>query len=597
MADQDVPIGYLLRTVRTVVWTTALVLGALAVSLALPGGRRDVRSLTALVGAAALLTAGAAALPWHRILRRTLGRWVFYGWTGSYIALVSAAVAVDGGGRSSLVFLYALSVVFAAMVYRPAAQAVFAGLTVVSYMVALASAGWETMSPARTFTNVAGLGALWLFGSFLSREVAANIDDASKTRRESERRAELLAIVARAARSVSALESGQVLEAVVQGATTLGLESANLALFDEIEGTYSVAHGIGLPADYVEAEHSATAGMPGLVRRQRETVVVDDYANHPNAVPTLRSQGFRAAIATPVWVHGRLTAALVGGTRERREITAEETEAFELLAALAGRALENVRAFEDERRTVERMAELDRMKGDFLSNVSHELRTPLTAISGMGMTLEHQWEAIDEDVRRELLSRLNANARTLDRIIGNLLDYSRLEAGRMELHMEGVPVDDLLEQVVGRLRTLFGTHPLSVEAQPGLAVNGDPLLLDRVVENLLSNAVKHTPPGTAVTLKARREAGQILVLVADDGPGIPPEEQRHLGDRFFRGRDPTARRTRGTGLGLALVREILRLHGADLEVDSALGRGTSFGFRLQPAVEASERSTSGASSV
>jgi signal transduction histidine kinase len=128
-------------------------------------------------------------------------------------------------------------------------------------------------------------------------------------------------------------------------------------------------------------------------------------------------------------------------------------------------------------------------------------------------------------------------------------------------------------------------------------VNGDPLLLDRVVENLLSNAVKHTPPGTPVTLRARWEAGQILALVADDGPGISPEEQRHLGDRFFRGRDSTARRTRGTGLGLALVREILRLHGADLEVDSALGKGTSFGFRLQPAVESSEPSTSGATSV
>jgi K+-sensing histidine kinase KdpD len=439
----------------------------------------------------------------------------------SSIALISLAVALDGGGQSPLVFLYALPVVFLAIAYH---------------------------------------------------RLAAQVQGTAEARRESERRAELLATVARTARSVSALETDEVLQAVVRGVTTLGLESANLALFDEVDGTYRVAHGIGLPEEYVESAHPATAGMPGLVRARRETVVVDDYAGHPNAIPSLRDRGFRAAIATPVWAHGRLTAALVAGTRHRREVAPEETEAFELLAALAGRALENARAFEDERRTVERMSELDRLKGDFLSNVSHELRTPLTAISGMGLTLEQQWDGLDEEIRRELLARLNANARTLDRIIGNLLDYSRLEAGRMEIRMEPVRVDDLLEQVSGRLRTLFAAHPLSVEIERGLVVRADPLLLDR-------------------------EAGQVVVAVTDSGPGIPPEEQRHLGDRFFRGRDPTEQRTRGTGLGLALVREVLRLHGADLEIDSAPGRGARFAFRQPQAAEVSAASASGAASA
>jgi signal transduction histidine kinase len=438
---------------------------------------------------------------------------------------------------------------------------------------------------------VASLAATAIFAWIAYRWGAAG------ARREFERRAELLATVARTARSVSALETDEVLEAVVRGATTLGLESTNLALFEEMDGTYRVAHGIGLPEEYVESSHPASAGMPGLVRARRETVVVDDYAGHPNAVPSLRGEGFRAAIATPVWVHGRLTAALVGGSRHRRDVAPEEVEAFELLAALAGRALENARAFEDERRTVERMSELDRMKGDFLSNVSHELRTPLTAISGMGMTLEQQWDALDEETRHELLARLNANARTLDRIVGNLLDYSRLEAGRMEIRMEPVRVDELLNQVSGRLEMLFATHPLSVETERGLVVRADPILLDRVVENLLSNAVKHTPAGTEVALRAHREAGQVVVAVLDTGPGIPPEEQRHLGDRFFRGRNPKEQRTRGTGLGLALVREVLRLHGADLEIDSAPGRGARFGFRLPQAAEVRAASASNAASA
>jgi K+-sensing histidine kinase KdpD len=493
MPDRHPLVGHRLRTVRVVVWTAALALGALTVFLTLSGDDPDPAGLAVLATATVMLTAVAA------------------------------------------------------VVFR------------------------------------------------LSRQVSAQMDAAEEARQESEHRAELLATVARTARGVSALESTEVLQAVVEGATTFGLESANLAVFDEIEGTYRVAYGIGLPQEYIEGVHPASAGIPGLVRSKRETVVLDDYANHPNAIPSLRSRGFRAAMATPVWVHGRLTAALDGGTRDRSDFSPEEVEAFELLAALAGRALENVRAFEDERRTVERMEELDRMRGDFLSKVSHELRTPLTAISGMGLTLEQQWDDIDEDIRRELLTRLNANARTLDRIIANLLDYSRLEAGRMDVRMEPVRVEELLEQVVGRLHTLFGTHPLAVEAERGLVVNGDPLLLDRVIENLLSNAVKHTPPGTTVTLEARREAGQVTVGVADDGPGIPPEEQRRLGDRFFRGRDSTARRTRGTGLGLALVREILRLHGSELEVDSTVGRGTRFGFRL--AAPAGSGSAPGAASM
>jgi signal transduction histidine kinase len=419
---------------------------------------------------------------------------------------------------------------------------------------------------------------------------------ASAARKESDRRAELLATVARTARRVSSLEADEVLKAVVSGATTLGLEAANLALFDDLEGVYRVAHEIGLPREYVDSVHPIDAGMAGLVRAGRETVVVDDYVDHPNAIPVLRAQGFRAVIATPVWVHGRLTAALVGGTRKRREVTAEEVEAFELLAAVAGRALENARAFEDERRTAERLAELDRLKGDFLSNVSHELRTPLTAVSGMGLTLEQQWDHLDDDLRRELLSRLNANARTLDRIIGNLLDYSRLEAGRMDIRKEPVRVDELLDHAVGRLRPLFSAHPLSVDAERGIVVLADPLLLDRVIENLLSNAAKHTPPGTEVSVEVHRRAGQAVVTVADTGPGIPPEEQRRLGDRFFRGRD-TARRTRGTGLGLALVREVLRLHGADLEVESAVGAGTRFSFRLPVEVDTPTASPSGAASA
>jgi signal transduction histidine kinase len=212
--------------------------------------------------------------------------------------------------------------------------------------------------------------------------------------------------------------------------------------------------------------------------------------------------------------------------------------------------------------------------------MSHELRTPLTAIEGIGMTLERHWATLDEKVVREFLGHLNANATSLHQIITTLLDFSRIEAGRLDLDIQDVPVHDWLESLLGRLRAVTKSHTVSLLAPPTVVVRADPILMDRVVENLLSNAVKHTPEGTRVTLTATSRDGRATISVSDDGPGIPETELPHLGDRFFRGGDPATRHTRGTGLGLAFVREILRLHGTDLEIESEPGKGSRFWFEL-----------------
>jgi two-component system phosphate regulon sensor histidine kinase PhoR len=122
-----------------------------------------------------------------------------------------------------------------------------------------------------------------------------------------------------------------------------------------------------------------------------------------------------------------------------------------------------------------------------------------------------------------------------------------------------------------------------VDVAEGLSVGADPMLLERVLENLLSNAVKHTPEDTGIEVSARRLDRGVEIGVADDGPGIPSNELRYLGDRFFRGGDPNTRQTRGTGLGLAVVREILKLHDSALEIESEEAVGSRFSFVL-PAV-------------
>jgi signal transduction histidine kinase len=271
---------------------------------------------------------------------------------------------------------------------------------------------------------------------------------------------------------------------------------------------------------------------------------------------------------------------LVGGSRSDREIRAEELEAFELLARQAEVAEGNVRRFEDERRMVERLAELDRLKREFIANVSHELRTPLTVIQGMGKTVASRWREMDEDTRQELLSRSNRNADVLAATINTLLDFSQLEAGRLDARPEDFDIGELVQRSFDRLSSLFGARQVTLSVDKGLVVRADPRLIERVIDNLVSNAAKHTPDSAHVTVSASAEDGAARVAVSDDGPGIPPADLEHLGERFFRGGDVVARRTRGAGLGLAFARQVVELHGQKLEIASEPGRGSTFAFRV-----------------
>jgi signal transduction histidine kinase len=182
-------------------------------------------------------------------------------------------------------------------------------------------------------------------------------------------------------------------------------------------------------------------------------------------------------------------------------------------------------------------------------------------------------------MRLELLKAMNRNAQALDGLIASLLDFARLGAAGQNVARQPTDVGALAVQVAMRLAPLFKERPLEVLAEELLLVEADQGLIERVIENLLSNAAKHTPAGTQVLLSARSDDGTALVAVQDDGSGIPEEEVFHLGERFFRGGDLNAR-TKGLGLGLALSGEILELHGSALEIETKVGVGSTFAFRL-----------------
>ena len=569
------------RTVRMGIRATLLIAAGLAVIPFLPGEPITHPTIYwVLLGTTIVGTGVVAALPWDRLLLEPAGEVLLYAWSVLDIALISGFVAITGGGDTPFLLIYTLTTVFFAASYPRRGQYGLFALTAIAYLVA-ASIGADGVLVADAAVVVATLGVAAYMTGFVSRQLLTQVAESYAARQEADHRAELLARAGEAARTISSLDPDEVLDAVVDAAAGLGFEAANIDLFDEMEQTYQVVHPRGLPDDYVDdAVYAADHGMPGLVREERATITVDDYSRYDKAIPILVESGFRAVIAAPVWAQGRLAAVLVAGTRRARRIAPSEVEAFDLLAAQAGRALENAAQFTSELRTIERLAELDRLKSDFVANASHELRTPLTVISGLAQTMDDRWDHLDDAQRRKLFERVRANARALEDIVGTLLDFSRLERGRSEADQRTFDVADLVRRVVDRVRPVGESHHLEVTTAETLRVEADPVLLERVIENLIVNAFTHTPAGTRVQVQAVEEDGMARIAVSDDGPGVDSVEQGHLGERFFRGGDVHTRPTRGLGLGLAMASEILQMHRSSLEIDSVLGEGSTFGFRL-----------------
>jgi signal transduction histidine kinase len=578
-AQTEPLVSYRLGAVRTGLQATVLALLLLILFRLLPGhGTIHDVAYVAVIVSASLGAIGVLLLPWKRLFTTDLGVKTLYAWSVLDILLITLAVGFTGGGQSEMFVLYALTTVFFGAAYPPRGQVALLLFTFACYLGVLLLTGWD-ISAATVFFRCGVLAIVALLVSFLAAQLLGHIDSLQQERYRAERWATVLSEVAASARQMT-LDKDAVMASFVDSVIGLGFDAAAVCMFDHETETFVATHPRGLPDDYVMATHSATGDVPGLVRATGEAVILDEAHTAPEDVAQpLLDAGFHALIASPVWLDGWLAGALLGARRDGRAIPEAEAEAFQLLAGQVGLAVENAQRFEETLHTVERLEELDRLKDDFLATASHEIRTPLTVIMGSGTTLEQRWADLDDAVRLQLLKAMNRNAKALDGLIASLLDFARLGAEGQNVAKQPTDVGALVAQVAMRLAPLFKERPLEVLAEELLPVEADQGLIERVIENLLSNAAKHTPVGTHVLISARSDDGTAVVAVQDNGPGIPEEEVFHLGERFFRGGDLTAR-TKGLGLGLALAGEILELHGSALEIETQVGIGSTFAFRL-----------------
>jgi signal transduction histidine kinase len=572
-------LAYRLSAVRSGLRATALALFLLVLILAVPGhGAISLRPYIVVLIVCAAGAAGVALLPWERMLRRGIGMAGMYSWSVLDIVLISALVRVTGGGRSDMYLLYALTSIFFGAAYPRAAQVALQAFTFVCYLGVLALTGWHIGAGLVVF-RCGVLGIVAVLVSFLSSQLLRLVDSLEVERRRAERSAAMLSTVAGSAHTLT-LDREEVLDGLVENVVSLGFDAASLCLFDHEAELYVVSHSRGFSPYFVAGSHPATSGLPGRVRSTGRTEMVDARKLPPDPGGDGMSPGepFSAMIGSPVWSDGWMVGVLIAA-RHRGPMDAQQAQAFELLSAQAGLAMENGARFQAVLDAVERLEELDRLKDDFLATASHELRTPLTVILASIATLNRRWHELDEPVRQELAQSIEGNGRTLNALISSLLEFARLGLDARRLDLRTCEMDDIVHSVVRRLSPLFADRPLEVSVEGLLSIRGDEALLDRVIENLLANAAKHTPPGTHVTVSAAIERGHVIVTIADDGPGVSAEEAAHLGERFFRAGDLNTR-AKGMGLGLAFVREILGMHGTDLEIQTSPGAGSRFRFML-----------------
>jgi signal transduction histidine kinase len=297
----------------------------------------------------------------------------------------------------------------------------------------------------------------------------------------------------------------------------------------------------------------------------------------------LIESGIRAILAVPMVHQGRLVGCL-GVTRNRPgAFPADTIELLRTFATQSALAIQNARLFheiEDKSRQLEAASQ---HKSEFLANMSHELRTPLNAVIGFSEVLLQRMFGELNAKQDEYLTDIYASGQHLLSLINDILDLSKIEAGRMELAPAPFHLPTALDNAVTLVRERAARHgiALEVELDPRLGeLVGDERKVKQVLLNLLSNAVKFTPEGGRISLKAGRKDGLVEVAVTDTGIGIAPEDQAAVFEEFRQVGSDETRKQEGTGLGLTLAKKFVELHGGRIWVESAPGRGSTFTFTL-----------------
>ena len=389
----------------------------------------------------------------------------------------------------------------------------------------------------------------------------------------------------------STLDLATVLSTIVSRATGLaGMDGGAIYEYDETREEFYLHTADRLPAELVDALRSNRIrkgeGAIGRLAVTGELVeirdIMDESVYRSRIRKILIRLGYRSLLAVPLLREDHLLGGLVVNRRTAGEFSPQVIELLKTFATQSALAIQNARLFREIGDKSRQLEIASQHKSEFLANMSHELRTPLNAIIGFSEVLAEKMFGEVNDKQAEYLADILESGRHLLALINDILDLSKIEAGRMELDLDEFSLPSAIDNTVTLVRERAHRRGIALERTIGARVGrirADERKVKQVLLNLLSNALKFTPEGGRIDVRADARDGAIEISVTDTGVGIAPEDLETVFEEF-RQVGSTSKKVEGTGLGLAISRKFIELHGGRIGVTSTPGKGSTFTFTL-----------------
>ncbi|MGD9150497.1 MAG: ATP-binding protein, partial [Desulfobacterales bacterium] len=392
----------------------------------------------------------------------------------------------------------------------------------------------------------------------------------------------------------STLDLETVLTSIVRHAVQLSkTDAGTIYEFDEVEGVFAPRINYGAHTDLIEALRKSRLRVGdrtviGEAADKRAPVQIPDLAEAPDyPLSYVQQAGYHALLALPLLREDRLIGGLVVRRKLAGEFPAPVLDLLQTFASHSVLAIHNAQLFREIEEKGRELESANQHKSEFLANMSHELRTPLNAILGYTeLILDNIYGAVPEKIQ-EVLERLEKNGRHLLNLINDVLDLSKIEAGRLTLSLDEYSMEEVVQTVSTSVEALLAEKDLElkVEVPKDLTIGkGDEQRIAQVMLNLVGNAIKFTDEGE-VKIEVNVANETFLVSVHDSGPGIAEADQHKIFDEFQQADGSSTRKKGGTGLGLSISKKIIDMHGGRIWVESTLGTGSIFRFTLPIRVE------------
>jgi len=500
------------------------------------------------------------------------------------VAAVSVAIAVVRRYASvdNISMLYLLAVLALAIFFGR-------GPAILASVAAFLTYDWFLTEPRYTMAvaNPAEWIALLLFlvSAIVTSQLAADQRRQAVEAKRREREAVVLYDVARlmaepdldrALHEVSERVRQELQLAAVAVEVSDGAVVSAQALVGDEEGL-ELARSLALgPSRILGAGTAPTGGQRGAPGRWIRIVSATPPGQHDSLPRATRS---RLHVVPVKALDRRVGSLLIVRAAGASPFSSVDDRLLSAVAAQLGLAVERVR-LRQESTEAEILRRTDELKSALINAVSHDLRSPLASIIAGAQSLQRTDLPWPKEAREEFVATILSEGQRLNRIVLNLLDLSRIQAGSLHPQKSWYDLRSLVDDVLGRLRPMLAGHLVTIDIADDLPpVELDYVQIDEVLSNLVENAARYTPAGTRIEISARQSGSDVLVEVADNGPGVPEAALPRIFDAFYRAETPTAR-PKGTGLGLAVARGLVEAHGGRIWVENRPGGGARFAFTL-----------------